>query len=128
MFSINFLLFYYNNSFFKNIQAVNLKYFLIFLIVIVDLSIIILINISSESGKCNIHYNYDMNINQRVKILLASEAVTLTKVADRLAKEKNKKITMNNLSRKLRSETIKFAEIEMIADLLGYDIEFVKRK
>ncbi len=69
-----------------------------------------------------------MNINQRVKILLASEAVTLTKVADRLAKEKNKKITMNNLSRKLRSETIKFAEIEMIADLLGYDIEFVKRK
>lgn len=43
-------------------------------------------------------------------------------------KEKNHKVTMNNLSRKLRSETIKFTEIEMIADLLGYDIEFVKRK
>ncbi|CCY24225.1 MAG: hypothetical protein KIC80_10525 [Brachyspira sp.] len=69
-----------------------------------------------------------MNINQRIKILLATEATTLTRVADRLMKEKNHKVTMNNLSRKLRSETIKFTEIEMIADLLGYDIEFVKRK
>lgn len=69
-----------------------------------------------------------MNINQRIKILLATEATTLTRVADRLMKEKNHKVTMNNLSRKLRSETIKFTEIEMSADLLGYDIEFVKRK
>ena len=69
-----------------------------------------------------------MNINQRIKILLATEATTLTRVADRLMKEKNHKVTMNNLSRKLLSETIKFTEIEMIADLLGYDIEFVKRK
>lgn len=69
-----------------------------------------------------------MNINQRIKILLATEATTLTRVADRLMKEKNHKVTVNNLSRKLRSETIKFTEIEMIADLLGYDIEFVKRK
>ena len=69
-----------------------------------------------------------MNINQRIKILLATEATTLTRVADRLMKEKNHKVTMNNLSRKLRSETIKFTEIETIADLLGYDIEFVKRK
>ena len=69
-----------------------------------------------------------MNINQRIKILLATEATTLTRVADRLMKEKNHKVTMNDLSRKLRSETIKFTEIEMIADLLGYDIEFVKRK
>ena len=69
-----------------------------------------------------------MNINQRIKILLATEAVTLTKVAERLTKEKHRNITMNNLSRKLRSDTVKFVEIEMIADLLGYDVEFVKRK
>ncbi len=68
-----------------------------------------------------------MNINQRIKILLATEAVTLTKVADAMVKEKNHKVTMNNLSRKLRSETVKFTEIEMIADILGYDVEFIKR-
>lgn len=44
-----------------------------------------------------------MNINQRIKILLATEATTLTRVADRLMKEKNHKVTMNNLSRKLRA-------------------------
>lgn len=69
-----------------------------------------------------------MNINQRIKILLATEATTLTKIAENLGLIKKYKVTMNNLSRKLRSETIKFTEVEMIADLLGYDLKFVKRK
>lgn len=69
-----------------------------------------------------------MNINQRIKILLATEATTLTKIAESLGLIKKYQITMNNLSRKLRSETIKFTEVEMIADLLGYDLKFVKRK
>lgn len=69
-----------------------------------------------------------MNINQRIKILLATEATTLTKIAERSKVEKNHNVTMNNLSRKLRGETIKFTEVELIADLLGYDVEFIKRK
>lgn len=69
-----------------------------------------------------------MNINQRIKILLATEATTLTKIAEDLGLVKMYKVTMNNLSRKLRSGTIKFTEVEMIADMLGYDIAFIKRK
>lgn len=69
-----------------------------------------------------------MNINQRIKILLATEATTLTKIAENLGILKHYKVTMNNLSRKLRSGTIKFTEVEMIADALGYDIAFIKRK
>lgn len=51
----------------------------------------------------------------------------MTKVAERLRNEKNRNLTMNNLSRKLRMETVKFVEVADIADLLGYDIKFVKR-
>lgn len=52
----------------------------------------------------------------------------MTKVAERLQTEKGRQLTMNNLSRKLRGETIKYVEVADIADLLGYDIRFVKRE
>lgn len=62
-----------------------------------------------------------------IKSLLAQEATTMTKIAERLYAEKNRSLSMNNLSRKLRSETIKYVEVAEIADLLGYDIKFIKR-
>lgn len=61
-------------------------------------------------------------------MLIGEEATTMTKVAERLQTEKGRQLTMNNLSRKLRGETIKYVEVADIADLLGYDIRFVKRE
>lgn len=69
-----------------------------------------------------------MKILAILKYLIAQEATTMTKIAERLLVEKNRKLSMNNLSRKLRTETIKYVEVAEIADLLGYDIKFVKRK
>ncbi len=69
-----------------------------------------------------------MGIHEKLKSLLANEAVTMTQVSKRLLQEKNYKLSMNNLSRKLRVKTIKYVEVEEILDLLGYDIEFKKRK
>ncbi len=68
-----------------------------------------------------------MKILAIIKSLLAQEATTMTKIAERLYAEKNRSLSMNNLSRKLRSETIKYVEVAEIADLLGYDIKFIKR-
>lgn len=51
----------------------------------------------------------------------------MTKVAERMYAEKNRKLSLNNLSRKLREDTIKFVEVQEIADLLGYDIVFKRR-
>lgn len=68
-----------------------------------------------------------MKILAILKYIFAQEATTMTKVAERLRNEKNRNLTMNNLSRKLRMETVKFVEVADIADLLGYDIKFVKR-
>ncbi|HIS37178.1 TPA: LLM class flavin-dependent oxidoreductase [Candidatus Scatousia excrementigallinarum] len=69
-----------------------------------------------------------MKILAILKYLIAQEATTMTKIAERLLVEKNRNLSMNNLSRKLRTETIKYVEVAEIADLLGYDIKFVKRK
>ncbi len=69
-----------------------------------------------------------MKIIAIIKYLLAQEGTTMTKIAERMRTEKNVHLSMNNLSRKLRSDTIKYAEVADIADLLGYDIKFEKRK
>lgn len=69
-----------------------------------------------------------MDIKSEVKYIISCEATTMKNVAERLCKEKGINLTLNNFSRKLRSNTIKFSEVDAIADLLGYDIKFVKRK
>ncbi len=69
-----------------------------------------------------------MKIIAIIKYLLAQEGTTMTKIAERMRTEKNVHLSMNNLSRKLRSDTIKYTEVADIADLLGYDIKFEKRK
>lgn len=69
-----------------------------------------------------------MKILAIIKSLIAQEATTMTKIAERIRNEKKRNLTMNNLSRKLRGDTIKYVEVAEIADLLGYDIKFIKRK
>lgn len=69
-----------------------------------------------------------MKIIAIIKYLLAQEGTTMTKIAERMQTEKNVPLSMNNLSRKLRSDTIKYKEVADIADLLGYDIKFEKRR
>jgi len=69
-----------------------------------------------------------MSIYEELKSTLAYEAVSMTKVSKLLLEKKNYKLSMNNLSRKLRARTIKYEEVRKILDILGYDIKFVKRK
>ncbi len=69
-----------------------------------------------------------MSIYEELKSTLAYEATTMTRVAELLKLKKNRNLTMNNLSRKLRTKTIKFEEVRDILDVLGYDIKFVRRR
>ena len=68
-----------------------------------------------------------MSIYEELKSTLAYEATTMTKVAKLLKENKNRNLSMNNLSRKLRTKTIKYEEVRDILDVLGYVIKFVKR-
>ncbi len=65
-------------------------------------------------------------INELKKILLDTN-VNLTELAEALGKRLNKPYSMQNLSNKLRNETISHREMLIIADILGYDIKFIRR-
>ncbi len=67
-------------------------------------------------------YNFFMSIREDIKSLLARENTTMQDVAKKLD------ISVQNLSNKLRSKTIRFETVREIADILGYDIKFEKRK
>ncbi|MDD3594233.1 MAG: hypothetical protein PHX18_06370 [Candidatus Gastranaerophilales bacterium] len=68
-----------------------------------------------------------MKIVVRVKKLLLDLQITMTELAAQMSKRLNKKYSMANLSNKLRNETISFKEMELIADILGYKIEFTQK-
>lgn len=67
-----------------------------------------------------------MIINDLKKILLDVN-VSLTELAAALSKRLNKPYSLNNLSNKLRNETISHREMLIIADILGYDLKFVRQ-
>ncbi len=67
-----------------------------------------------------------MIINDLKKILLDVN-VSLTELAAALGKRLNKSYSLNNLSNKLRNETISYREMLIIADILGYDLKFIRR-
>ena len=80
-----------------------------------------------KANFCKTAYNVIMSIYEELKSTLAYEATTMTKVAKLLKENKNRNLSMNNLSRKLRTKTINYEEVRDILDVLGYDIKFVKR-
>ncbi len=68
-----------------------------------------------------------MIINDLKKILLDVN-ISLTELAQALAKRLNKPYSMQNLSNKLRNETITHREMIIIADILGYELKFVPKR
>ena len=68
-----------------------------------------------------------MSIKNEVKLLCARRGVTLTKLAEELGKELNKTYTLGNLSKKLTYGSIRYTEIELIAEILDYNINFTEK-
>ncbi len=68
-----------------------------------------------------------MRIITELKELLYQDGLTLTYIANELGKRLDKPYSLENLSNKLRKETITHREMKLIADILGYDLKFVKR-
>ena len=70
----------------------------------------------------------NMSIINELKKILLDVNVNLTELAQALAKRLDKPYSMQNLSNKLRNETITHREMLIIADILGYDLKFVRRE
>ena len=69
-------------------------------------------------------YNSIMNIIEEIKLYAKKKGVTLSFVAKYLTQRTGKKYTLSSLSKKLKNKTVKFTEMELIANCLGMDVNF----
>lgn len=69
-----------------------------------------------------------MHIREKIKSLLALKCVTITKLAELMTERTGEKYTFQRISHKLRLNRITLAEAYDIADILGFDLEFIERK
>lgn len=60
------------------------------------------------------------------KSYLALSGKSFTNVIDEY-NQSNEPTTVSNINNKLARETIKYSEIVKLADILGYDIQWIKR-
>lgn len=67
-----------------------------------------------------------MDMRAQIKVLIAAENTSLTEIARQMTVKTGKNYSMHNLSQKLSRKTIKFEEIMLIAEILGYKINFEK--
>ena len=65
-----------------------------------------------------------MSLCNEIRKLMVDHDTTITELAAVIAKKKNKHYTVQNLSQKLRNNTLNTKEVDIILDALNYKIIF----
>ena len=65
-----------------------------------------------------------MNAINEVKMLVAQKGLTLTYLANYLTEHSDRKYSLDTLSKKLRSNMIRYAEMKLIAEALDMTLTF----
>lgn len=68
-----------------------------------------------------------MSSKEELRILIMREALTVKKLADMLTLKTGKKYTQRSLQNKISLSSLNYDEMEIIADLLGYEINIKKK-
>ena len=68
-----------------------------------------------------------MSVREDIKAILAKSNVTIKYVASKISEIKGKNITADNLSQKMRKGTLRYDDVVLIANILGYDVQFLKK-
>lgn len=68
-----------------------------------------------------------MTYKNDLKALIIKSGFTMAQVNDELNKRHNTNLGYQNFSNRLSKETFKYNEILEILDIVGYDIQWVKR-
>ena len=68
-----------------------------------------------------------LSAKEIIKVLLNREKVLQKDLVNLLTEKTGKKYTSGSLSQKISRKTISYDEVSLIADILGYDIEFKRR-
>lgn len=69
-----------------------------------------------------------MNVRNEIKAQIVRAGYTMQDVVDRLSDEYGWSDSFSNLSAKLQRESIRYKEVVELADVLGYDIVWQKRR
>ncbi len=69
-----------------------------------------------------------MSVKEEVKMLLAKEGMTMTRLAQEITQRTGQKWTMKTISDKLARKTMKYEEFRLILEILGYNIKYEKFK
>ena len=69
-----------------------------------------------------------MSIRNEIKAQIVRTGFTMQELVDRLAEEYDWSDSVSNLSAKLQRESIRYKEVMELADVLGYDLVWVKRR
>lgn len=68
------------------------------------------------------------NLRNEIKSYIVRQGMTMQEVVDLLADEHEWSDSVSNLSNKLKRESLRYIEAAQLADVLGYDIVWQKRK
>ena len=69
-----------------------------------------------------------MNVRNEIKAQIVRVGFTMQELVDRLAEEYGWSDSVSNLSAKLQRESIRYKEVVELADVLGYDLIWQKRR
>ena len=69
-----------------------------------------------------------MGVHNEIKAQIIRAGFTMQEVVDRLAEEYDWSDSVSNLSAKLQRESIRYKEVVELADVLGYDLVWQKRR
>ena len=69
-----------------------------------------------------------MNIRNEIKAQIVRAGFTMQELVDSLSDEYDWSDSVSNLSAKLQRESIRYKEVVELADVLGYDIVWQKRR
>lgn len=70
----------------------------------------------------------DKTVKQQIKIALYERDMKLTDLYNQLKEKYHKEYSLQNLSSKINRNTLKYSEVQEIADILQYDIKWVDSK
>jgi hypothetical protein len=75
----------------------------------------------------NITEGDKMNMREFIKIKMIESGIGLKELVEKLNEQYNKKETTQNLSNKMTRESLRYKEMEEVADILGYNIQWIKK-
>ena len=67
------------------------------------------------------------HVRKQIKLLLLQEDTMLKELAVKLSEKTGKNYTPDSLSHKIGRNSITYSEMVCIAEILGYEIQFVKK-